>query len=306
MIRPSALQLAEHCGHAARLAEQYPQGSEYTERGTAIHAEMADALTSGRTPTDPGARRAVEIINGLGLEVIGVEVPVRLEDPEDGTLISEGTCDLALRIPGGVFAIDHKTGLPERVPQPEDALQFHAYGAGMALQHGLSSYRIAAMHIRDGRAWLGRAMDVTGDDFWGYLKRIKRAAMRGPEPIVGAHCSSCFVQSKCYAYMLPAYGGATALEPFTRPDGLTRDNMPQAIQVIEAMKAAIKVADDRIKGFIRQNGPAVDGNMEYGPEMVAGRRSGPSVAECEKRGLGDLVREGQPYERYAWRKCKKS
>jgi hypothetical protein len=65
MTRPSALQIAERCGLAPKLAEQYPEASPAADRGTAIHAEIAKALLGGTAPTTPEARAAVAYVRGL-------------------------------------------------------------------------------------------------------------------------------------------------------------------------------------------------------------------------------------------------
>jgi hypothetical protein len=68
MIRPSALQMAEHCGLASKLAEAYPETSSAADRGAGIHAEIARAIMGGVAPTSPEARAAVAWLRGLGGE----------------------------------------------------------------------------------------------------------------------------------------------------------------------------------------------------------------------------------------------
>ncbi len=93
MIRPSALQLAEKCGLASRLAEQHPEASPAADRGTAIHREIARALLGREAPTTPEAKAAVAWARER-LNVSAVEAPVCLRDPETDEVITEGTADL--------------------------------------------------------------------------------------------------------------------------------------------------------------------------------------------------------------------
>lgn len=304
MIRPSALQIAQFCGAAPRIAKQFPQGSRYTEHGTEIHRQIAYAIKHGTVPLDPGAKSAVEWSKKFKL--IGSEIDVELRDPETDEIITAGTCDFAAHgaVPDSLFVLDFKTGRPENVPHPSDALQLHAYAGALCLSNGFTKYSVAIGHVVDGRFWVGDEHFVhTDEEFWSYFDRIKSAASRGPEPIVGPHCDRCYVQSHCSAFMLPAMDGPKALDVFCKPGGLTLENAGDAILVVEAMETAVDIAKERLKNLARET-PIIVGGREWGPTTVAGRRSGPSVTDCEKAGLGHMVRDGRPYEKFGWRKAK--
>lgn len=293
---------------AAALAEKFPEGGAAALTGDTKHIQAAVALKGGPEPSEPDVLRAVEAVRAQiseGCKLVGVEMALRLEDPETFELITEGTADLVLEdLDGSIVVIDWKSGRPENVTHPSANLQLHAYGLAAALARGESRYTVQIGHIVDGRFWWGEPWKVAGAGFWAYLDQVKSAAGKPIQARTGPHCGSCYQQKHCPAFLLPAYQGPTALEPFTREDGLTRDNLTMALLIIEAFKEAVQVGEDRIRNFIRENGPAVSGDMEYAPEMTNGRRSGPAVAELEKRGLHDLIREGRPYEVWRWRKRK--
>lgn len=319
MIRPSALQLAVDCGKAARLAEQFPETTDAAETGDEKHTAIASAIGGGPTPIAADCRAAVAYAASLvtpGVTTYGAEVKVRLEDPETGELITEGTADFVC---GGtrpdisgrmesagprrfVHVVDWKTGRPERVTPPVDNLQLHAYGLAFALDAGAEEYDVTIGHVVDGKFWTGPTVTVRGAEMWAYLDRIKKAAAAEDEARVGGHCDSCFQQKHCSAFMLPAYEGPTALEPFTKPNGLTRDNAGRALLAVEALETAAELARERLKGFAREYGPIIEGDRQWGPVMTSGRRSGPSVKECEAAGLHHMVKEGRPIERFEWRK----
>lgn len=305
MIRPSALQVAEDCGYSSVLAERFNPASEASETGDEIHRQIAAALTQGTTPLDAGARAAVEAIREE-YEVLGVEIPLKLYDPETGDLVTEGTADVLARTKsdGILTIIDHKTGRPENVTEAEDNLQFHAYGLAAALQSDAQEYGVVASHVVDGKFWWGKRHCVAGNAMWGYLERIKLAAAKDPRPVVGTHCQRCFQQKRCEAFILPAHAGPSALEPFTKPDGLTRDNALRALVVVDAMEAALKVARERLKNHVREFGPIEAGDKRWGPVWANGRRSGPTVEECESAGVGHLVKQGQRYEKFQWSRAK--
>lgn len=307
MIRPSSLQIAQYCGLAPRLAEQYPESSEAAEHGDEIHRQIASALTSGTVPFDPGARAAVEWArNEHPHGIIGVETRVRLDDPESGDLITEGTPDFVATVDfsgeTGIHVVDWKTGRPEFVVQAHDNLQLHAYALAICLAQGYSQYVVQIGHVVDGRFWLSHSDHISGPEMWTMLDRIKAAASRDAEAVVGPHCQRCYQQKHCPAFLLPAYEGETALAPVTQPGGITRENAPRLLQAVEAMETALEVAKERLKGYAREHGPIVSGDSQWGPIMVNGRRSGATVKELEAAGLAHLIKPGRPIERFEWRK----
>lgn len=306
--RPSALQLAGECGMASVLAEQYPEGGEAAANGTMLHTQIAVALRGGPLPTEPAAKAAVSAVKDLlddGWRILGIESTMRLEDPDTGVLVTEGTADLVLQYDSGfVRVVDWKSGRPENVTHPSANLQLAAYGLAAAMAHNSDGYEVQIGHIVDGRFWWGPQHLVEGPGMWAYLDQVKDAAGKPIQARTGPHCDGCWQKKHCPAFMLPAYQGETALAPFTQPNGLTHDNAAQALLVVQAMKEAIKVADERLKEFARRAGPIVSGKMEWGPNMVKGKRRGPTVKELEAAGMHDLIKEGEPSERFDWRKVR--
>lgn len=308
MIRPSALQVAEKCALSHVLAEQFPEASEYTEAGNLVHETVANSLELGHMPNDRACADAVRAIRAE-YNVLGIETPLSLIDHETAEVISAGTTDVVARHreDGILTIIDHKTGRPERVTPARDSLQLHAYGLAAAFAAGENRYAVVISHIVDGKFWFGERYIVDGDEeMWAIFTRIKKAVGRSKqekkEAYRGSHCDSCFQQSHCPAYILPAYEGAGALEPITKPGGLTKDNAVRALRALEAIQTAGKVVDARLRAFVRDSGPIVDGDRQWGPSVVSGRRSGPGVSELERLGMTHLIKQGEPQERFGWRK----
>lgn len=315
MIRPSSLQIAEKCGVSHRLAAEYPEKSEYSAAGDEAHVALAELLrhadecpksnTLLRLPAL--LQRAAAIIRER-YDVIGVEVTLSLATGDPPVVISSGTTDVLARDrkDGVLTIIDHKTGRPERVTPARDNLQLHAYGLAAAFQYDEAAYRVVVHHVVDGKAWLAEPCDVSEEGLWAMFERIKAAVTVGSaepaEAYRGSHCDMCFQQSHCPAFMLPAFKGPAELEPFTKPGGLTKDNVVRALRAVEAMETATDIAKDRLKAWSREHGPVVDGDREWAGGVMAGRRKGPTVKECEELGLAHLIKPGDPFERFGWRK----
>jgi hypothetical protein len=307
MIRPSALQLAERCGLAPRLAEQYPQGSEYTERGNEVDEAITLALRSGSTPTDRDAaacvRWAREHLAGYELHP---QAQVVLRDPETGEVLTEGTTDLyGLAADKPLIVVDWKKKEQYqlgRLAPPDGNLQTDAYAVAAGMQHGVSVYRKAIVLFGDGEAEALWSRDYPETEWWPVIERIRRIQERKPEPTVGVHCTNCYVRTHCSAWLLPANEGPGALTPFTTPTGLTPETAPKALLVVQAMEDALKVAKERLKDFAREQGGIRAGGKVWGPSTQAGRRS-VDTAALERDGLLEKYsREGQAFERFGWRK----
>lgn len=303
MIRPSLLPIAEKCGHAVELHERHPEGSGASEAGTRWHEAMAAYVR-----TRAGHPGLAAIFATLPPHAKAeAEAPLGLDDPEDGGTLTAGTADLVLtHDDGSITVIDWKTGIADKVEPPDDNLQLLAYGIAAALSRGAKRFRVGLYFTTAPPARLSRWF-TDGDDYWQIVARI-RAVLGKPRdvPITGPHCDRCYRRSYCNAWMLPAGLGETALAPFTAPGGLTHDNAPNALHVVQAMRDALEIAEARLKTWARENGGIRADGKVWAPRMVRGRRSLPLaaveqhpdlIAAVEARGC---IREGQPYEVFSW------
>jgi hypothetical protein len=307
MRRPSSLVVP--CAESARLSEAFPEASEAASRGTAIHQEIAAALNSGQDPSSEEARQAVRWLKNEVLdEGARAEVPLTLVDPESGETLTAGTADVVVQRGSQVDVVDWKTGRSEHVPPVEENLQLWAYAAAAALSAGpgvevVSCHLVFVRPEGDLVAWSDTRPVA---QLWDIIDAVRAEAKRAPGPNAGPWCESrCFSRHRCSAYLLPAHAGPSALAPFTAGHGLTPDNAAEALRTLEAFKGAsakaVSAAEAQLQSFVLAHGPIRDGDREWGPVIQAGRKSGPSVKECEALGLKEYVKIGAPITTWKWR-----
>lgn len=305
MIRPSALTIAQHCGLAPALGEKYPEQSDAAESGIADHAEIAACILGDTTPKGANARAAVGYIRGRiegGARVTGIEVPARLEDPESGDLVTEGTADVVLEQAGVLEVLDWKTGRMENVPPPAENLQLAAYALAVALARGAESYRTTLVFLRDGNLTEVQGPIVDGAEMWAALDRVRKAASRPPVASPGPHCGGCYQRALCPSWRERA---TTALSLVGRADlTVTDETATEMILRVQAVREAADLAEEMVRAHVRNGGSVEADGKVYGPQMVNGRRSGPTVKELEQAGLAHLIREGKPSERWGWKNAR--
>jgi len=307
-VRPSMLQLASSCGYAPTLAEQHPEGSEWSTDGDARHLMLRRALETGEAPSDPALAALLDTIRTRFPEATWhCEVPVSLFDPDtDEPLFPGGTghADIIGFLPDGrIVVVDAKFGF-KPVPQPNENLQVRAYGLAKALEDGAPAFLPAIYQPNVSGFMWGRWFNA-GEDYWSILDEIRAATRMRPDvPVTGPWCGDCYQVSHCKAFLLPAYEGESALEPFTREGGLTHENAPTALRVVQAMKTAIDVAEQRLRAIARER-PIVDGGKQWGPTLVKNGRRSISIDAVPPELLEQLdaagaVKTGQPFEAFRW------
>jgi hypothetical protein len=302
MIRPSALSLAEKCGYSVTLAGEFRESSDAAERGTAFHKEAAAHINGVKASARVG--RMLATFAAID-EKVEAERPVALVD-DDFEVLSEGTADVIVtHADGSITVVDWKTGMPEKVDEPDENLQILVYGLAAAIARGAPRFKVGLYFTEHPPIRLSAWID-TADAGW-IMDRVRNALARDRnEPVVGAHCSSCYRRTHCKAWLLPAYEGETALAPFTQPGGLSAESAPKALHVLQAMQDAVKIAEAHLRDYARDNGGIRSGSKVWGPMMVRGGRRSVSIDAIPQEMLDALervgaVREGRPYETYRWR-----
>lgn len=300
-IRPSLLQIAERCGLAPKLAADYPEASPAADRGTEIHAEIADALREKRRPKSSEARAAYDwVMHDVPAKMI-IEEPIELRDPETDEVITAGTPDLILiHADGGLTVVDWKTGRPDNVAGPDDNLQLMAYGAAASLKYDVVPAN-ACLVFLDGVV----ATSVTGQPYpslWDVIERVRHAANRQPVATPGSHCAGCYQRQVCPSWRERA-ATALALLPRTPTDlTLTDEQAAELVLRVQAVKEAAELAEELAKSHVRNGGRIVANGKEWLPANVNGRKTA-DVKALEAAGLHEYIREGRPYERWGWKRA---
>lgn len=304
MIRPSALQIAEKCGLAPKLAADFPETSAAADRGTGIHGEIHAALgpNGGGEPESPEARAAVKWATRF--PDYATEKLVTLYDPESGEPITAGTLDFIGMEPDNIAIVDWKTGRPENVTPVDDNLQLLAYGLAEAIETNAPGFRCVIVFLDGDRLTTDESRLYKADEWWPLLDRVRAAASRAPVASPGPHCAGCWQRRVC-----PSYRERTALALTLLPSpgptdlALTDQQATDLVLRAKAVREACDLAEELAKAHVQNGGRVEADGRRWGPHTVAGRRSGPSVKDLEAQGLGHLVKPGAPSTRWEWRKA---
>ena len=301
MRRPSSLNVP--CGLSSALAEQFPETSDAAEGGATKHRDIYLGLGGHKLVSEPAAAQAVEWARACTAGAAWwSERKLVLIDPETRATITEGTADLVvLEEDGTVTVWDFKTGRRENVTPAADNLQLAASGmaAGMELDAKLVRWGLA--FVDEGGVAEDLADPLAPTEWWPWLDRLRAEAAREQSANPGPHCGRCFQRKVCPSYRERAALALTLLPG--APAELTDETAVQLVQRIEAVKDAVKLAEDLAKAHVNAGGRVLADGKIWKAWPVKGRRSGPSVADCEAAGLGHMVKEGKPGERWEWRRA---
>jgi len=297
---------------ASRLAEQYPEVSPAAERGTLIHAEIAAGLGAGGILNYPESRAANDWATKqltaaamLGPVVDSVEVKAELKDPDTDEVITSGTADFVIEVPGQPLRIfDWKTGRRENVAPAADNLQLIAYGLALALERGADAFQVGAVFLDGDRVTVDEGPVVPQSEWWPWLARIKAAASKEASATVGPHCGGCYQRAVCGSYRERATTALALLPTTTTALALTDETAAELVQRVAAIQEACDTAMIVAKAHVESGGRVVAGGKEWRGYEVAGRRSGPSLGDLEAAGLGHMIKAGRPSQRWEWRKVK--
>lgn len=301
MIRPSALQIAQFCGLAPRLAEQFPEATPAADRGTEIHAEIARALLGGDQPKSAEAKAAVAWVRSM--EIKRVEAPLQLSDPETGDVITEGTVDLWTTEPTVTTVLDWKTGRRENVAPVDDNLQLLAYGLAAGLAEDAPGFRCIIAFLDGDTLTTDESRFYPQSEWWPLLERVKAAASKPAVATPGAHCAGCYQRPHCDSWRSRARMALQLVGRGPAEVTINDDTATELILRVQAVREAADLAEEMVRAHVRNGGRVEDGDRVYAPSMVNGRRSGPTVKELEAQGLKHLIREGKPSERWGWKRA---
>jgi len=303
MIRPSMLTRAEKCGYAPVLAEQYPEQGDAAERGTAIHAEIANYLIHGLIHGDQRVSpESIAATEWLDLETTGqiaVEKHVSLVDIISMETITEGTPDVIVTNSNEVVVVDWKTGRSENVADVDDNLQLIAYG--LATCNG-APFRCVLVFLdgdKDDARW-SRTFEPA--EHAALLARVKAAATREPIPHPGEHCGSCYQRRYCHAWQARETQALAVVAPGAVE--VTTENaskLAEMIGMVDGDNGWLATAKTALYAFIRSGGEVVKNGKRASFAMVAGKESA-DLSALKADGLTKYVKQGKPFERLTWKK----
>lgn len=306
MIRPSALNLASHCTLSPVLSEKFGKETEGAQHGTNVDAQVKAVLEGRDVPSihpDAAACLAwIECKRAEGWQVVLFNDRVTVYDPETGAVLTRGTPDLGLHRGDEILLVDLKKKEQfwvGNLPPIDEDLQTQAYALAFAERSQALSFSTAFLLFGDGEAEAKQSRAFPRWE-WGAIydkiREIQTAPIRATR---GPHCLKCYGREHCPAWFLPAHEGATALEPFTRPQGLTAETAPKALEVVRSLKEAVTFAEDMLKEYARKNGGIVVGDRRWAPVVMPGRETA-DVERLKKDGLTGYLRQGGGYEQFRW------
>ncbi len=314
MIRPSALAITENCTLSHVLGKQFPTKNENTDRGNFVDAQVTAWVNDGTKPSDDDASACCGwLTNEFPTSdwTMHSQVRVQPQDPDTGGAIcGDGTLDIVARHRRErlVVVVDIKKReqyLAGRLAEADVNLQLGAYALGCV---GPSdSYRVCLLLFGAGAVEPLWSDTYTSDTWQPMLQRIQgineRAMTTEPIATTGPHCNGCYQRLNCPGWVLPAHQGETALEPFTKPGGLTQDNIGKAVMIAGAMKEIADRALKHARTVASDQGWSIQhGGREYREVRMPGRVS---VDQCalEKAGLLErFSRVGADFPQWRWTK----
>lgn len=314
MIRPSALNLVQHCRMSAELAKHYQHENEDAEHGTEVHAQVR-ALGMGQDPGPllPDARAIIQWINDTFPEsdVLAFEQEIRVIDPDTGALVTKGTADLVVRHElgrgaCGATVVDFKKNgqrFAGLLPSIEDDLQTDAYAIGWCQALGAIGFRKCYLWYGDGEVDAEWSALHGPDELDIRLQQIRALDFKPRVYTTGAHCGKCYARLHCSAWMLPAYLGEGALAPYAE-NGLTLQSAPQLLRILDTVESACELMRKNVQELARRSGGIADGDRRYGIVKMPGKRSAnmKAIEAAGPEAIQQFTKVGAPFEQFRWMK----
>lgn len=314
MIRPSSLKIGRYCSLAPVLSEQFPDRSEAASYGSEVDRIVTAALNHKDVQsTDPEAvNDAAACLAWIGRElhdqqwIVTCQEVVHLYDPDTGALVTKGTADIVARRGEELIIVDLKKReqyWAGRLGEIDPDLQTHAYALGAAQKSGSARYRKAFLLFGGGEVeaqWSEWYFEARWPEIMDEIMGIE---LRPVKPTRGTHCLSCYPRQHCPAWLLPEGGIEGALEPLSKPGGLTIDNAPAALELYKRAEDLLEKVGEQLRDYARKEGGIVVGDRRWAAVLMSGRKSA-NVAALEAAGLGEYVREGGRFEQFRFLKAK--
>lgn len=293
--RMSSLPIAQFCGLAPRLGDQYGAGRAAAVSNVA-HArvagdpkwkEMREALTEAER-ADLDARHDPSIFlqgpHPLSDNLSNFECHRELEVmltkdlayTEDIDLaISVGHVDMAWFLPGEwgpdqMAVMDIKANRWTVPDGPDSSLQLHAYGIACCEKWGCEGYWPGLFFSEDGEYVWGEYVDLMSDEGQRIRQRVKAAILNDGEASTGPHCAGCHHRLHCPEHTLKGVEH-TALAELTTGE-ITPEGAAKALEWLDAAKTVVKQAEATLKVYAEREGgiPCGDGKV-WKPTMTKGR-----------------------------------
>jgi hypothetical protein len=308
-VRPSAQGAAERCGYVSVLAREFPETNENIERGNAVDGQAGREMAGGPKATDEDARACVTVARNILGDApwkLRVQEKVVLRDPDTGEEMGPGgTPDMQAIGESGLITFDWKKReqwFNGYLAHPNENLQLDYYSLATCLDLGLPRYRNILVLFGDGKAEAQVSEAFEADDWWPKIERIRAIQTRDETASPGPHCQGCWQRWVCKHYHARAQMAVALMPDGTKEIGpLTDEQAGELASRALAVKAAVELALDLVKAHHRNGGAVVAGGKRYAPSMMPGKRTA-DLKLIEREGLTRFIKQGEPYERWIWKK----
>lgn len=325
-VGSALLKQLERCGWAAKLADEHREITDSTFRET--RTEIARAYHARAQATLPEAHAALRWLMSEPGTVRAVGEPLDLVDPETGEVLVSGRPGAIIDTPEGVLVVSWASAEWRSEDEPEDDLGLLAMG--LAAAHG-KTFRVASVAVTEEEAFARRSRPFPLEEHAELWARILTAVSRPRVPCPGEWCGACKQAPYCEAWTARA---KTALTVLSDEMALTHQVDGEAVEVpeldltdqsagavmgrIKMVRKACEMADEQVKSFVRKGGRCVVAGKEYCPGQRDGKES-VSVSALKdvlkkddsesaevaaiKAEIGALIKKGDPFEQFGWRKA---
>jgi hypothetical protein len=325
-IGTALLKQLERCGLAAKIAEEHFEISDgefrdtRIEIGRAFHANDATQITEADAAlrwlvTEPGT-------------IVSVCEPLDLIDDSTGEVLVSGKPGAVVEGPDAVLVVNWASADWYTDSEPEDDLGLLAMG--LAASNG-RPFRVATVALREHDAFPRRSPSLfTPDQHPPLLERIKAARSRPRVACPGDWCGACKQAVYCPAWKARAITALTVIteeaplgvDPETgKPKiptlDITNDNSGALMERAGYVETVAELVKKQIQAHVRRGGRCVVNGQELYPGQRDGRESvsasalkaltqdqasdTPEMATF-KASLRLLVKTGDSYEQFGWRK----
>ena len=316
--RMSSLPVAQYCGKAAPLSEQYGAGRA-AACSTYFHAvcagdKAAVTLALKLTPEElqevgewhkPATVVLYDGAVTLDYASAEKELEVMLDDEGNHTFVVEnaitvGHLDFAWQRTfegrSVVFVADIKRS--KWTVQDPNSLQVLAYGWAYAQKLGADAFVPGIWAAQEGEWAWGSWVDMRDLDSLDLWQRIRHAALNRGEAATGPHCQSCWARLHCPEYLFPKGDRMNALAVFSEGAALTPVAVADAFLAAQAMENIAKRIKENAKEYARRGGEIISAD---GKKLVMSERQGRAGFDVKalravNPELADrFVTRGEPY-----------